>query len=608
MGCAVQPDESQFVAWQNAYDVLFQSFSELISSRPTAGNWNLIFEYELPRERGRRPDLIILTSETILVLEFKDFAAPLQSHLDQVTAYCRDLRYYHSESHTLAVSPVLVLTKYSGISLVQDNVEVASPNSLFETLNRLVPMSSEHLVDVQKWLRGDYDPLPSLITAARLIFAHESLPRIKRARSAGIPEALKELHAIADRAEENSERHLALITGVPGAGKTLVGLQFVYSQHGAEQSSSKKAVFLSGNGPLVKVLQHVLKSSVFVQDVHGFLKQYGGDKSARPLEHIWVYDEAQRAWDSSRVQGMRGHPASEPEDFLRIGERMPSWAMMIGLIGQGQEIHIGEEAGLQQWNDAIAAMERPWIVHCPDAVSHFFKSAALVLQNDRLNLTASLRSHLAEDVQDWVMQFLDGKINEAADLAEKVNSQGFNMYVARSLDAAKDYVRQRYHSADEKRYGLLASSKARNLAAYGVQNGFTFTRRLREGRWFNDGPESRFSCCALHDVATEFQCQGLELDFPIVCWGDDLLWSGSEWVSRRSVRSAAKDPHRLRINSYRVLLSRGRDGFVVFVPDDQSMDATFSVLRSAGLRELEALGSMSRETAVSVETASNSYD
>ena len=604
MGCAAKPDESQFVAWQSTHYVLSQCFSELVVSRPTARAWPVIFEYELPRERGRRPDVIILTAETILVLEFKDFAAPLRSHLDQVTAYCRDIRYYHSESHACTVSPLLVLTKYAGISLVQDNVEVASANSLSETLNRLVPTNSDDPVDAGKWLSGDYDPLPSLITAARLIFAHESLPQIRRARSAGIPDALAQLHAIADRAEQNRECHLALITGVPGAGKTLVGLQFVYSKHGEEQSSGKKAVFLSGNGPLVKVLQHVLKSSVFVQDVHGFLKQYGGDKSARPLEHIWVYDEAQRAWDSTRVQGMRGHPASEPEDFLRIGERMPAWAMMVGLIGQGQEIHVGEEAGLQQWNDAIAAMKRPWVVHCPDTVSHFFKSAASVVRSDKLNLTASLRSHLAEDVQDWVMQLLDGKIEEAADLAEKVNSQGFNMYVTRSIDTARGYVQQRYHNADEKRYGFLASSKARNLAAHGVQNGFMFTRRLREGRWFNDGPESRFSCCALHDVATEFQCQGLELDFPIVCWGDDLLWSCTGWASRRSTRSTAKDPHRLRLNSYRVLLSRGRDGFFVFVPDDEVMDATFSVLCSAGLRHQQPSELTMFETSLSAEAAS----
>src|SRR5262249_19516217 len=151
-----------------------------------------------------------------------------------------------------------------------------------------------------------------------------------------------------------------------------------------------------------------------------------------------------------------------------------------------------------------------------------FSSAASIVPNDKLNLTASLRSHLAEDVQNWVMQLLEGSIEQAARLAVKVNSQGFNMYVTRRLEVAKSYVRQRYRSAHDKRYVLLASSKAKNLSEHGVENGFTFTRRLREGRWFSDGPESRFSCCALHDVATEFQCQGLELDFPILCWGDDL--------------------------------------------------------------------------------------
>jgi len=142
------------------------------------------------------------------------------------------------------------------------------------------------------------------------------------------------------------------------------------------------------------------------------------------------------------------------------------------------------------------------------------------------------------------------------------------MYLTDDLERAKDYVRTRYAEAVDARYGLLASSKAKNLVAYGVHNDFAYTRRLREGPWFNDEPSSHFSCCQLRDTATEFQCQGLELDFPIVCWGDDLWWADGRWQSRPARRSAARDPHLLRLNSYRVLLSRGRDGLVVFCPQD----------------------------------------
>jgi DUF2075 family protein len=130
---------------------------------------------------------------------------------------------------------------------------------------------------------------------------------------------------------------------------------------------------------------------------------------------------------------------------------------------------------------------------------------------------------------------------------------------------------------------LLASSKAKNLSRFGVNNEYNFTKNFREGPWYNDEPSSPRSCCQLHDVATEFACQGLELDFPIVSWGDDLWWTGKTWLSKPAPRSAARDPHLLRLNSYRVLLSRGRDGFVIFVPNEVPMTRTYDALRASGL-------------------------
>ena len=160
-----------------------------------------------------------------------------------------------------------------------------------------------------------------------------------------MPDTIAEIVAAANQAREKQELHLALITGVPGSGKTLVGLQFVYENHFGDKGSKRSAVFLSGNGPLVQVLQYALRSKVFVQDVHGFLKQYGGGSSRTPEEHIWVYDEAQRAWDAQRVREKRGHDRSEPEDFLHIGSRKDSWALMVGLIGEGRESISGKRPG-----------------------------------------------------------------------------------------------------------------------------------------------------------------------------------------------------------------------------------------------------------------------
>ena len=367
---------------------------------------------------------------------------------------------------------------------------------------------------------------------------------------------------------------------MPGSGKTLVGLQFVYQTHFGDWGGRQQAVFLSGNGPLVEVLQYALKSRVFVQDVHGFLKSYGGNQSRVPQEHIWVYDEAQRAWDANQVMEKRGHPTSEPEDFLRIGARKRSWALMVGLIGEGQEIHVGEEAGLAQWNQAIAAMPEPWVVHCPTKIAHVFTAAAGVETSDHLDLTVSLRTHLAENVQDWVANLLDGRLEQAAELATTVRKQGFDLYLTGSREEAEDYVRERYRGQEDARYGLLASSKAK-LNDYAIYSDYLSTRSLRVGPWFYDAPDKPLSCCRLRDPVTEFQCQGLELDFPIVCWGQDLAWDGKAWQSQVPRRTKARDPHQLRINSYRVLLSRARDGMCIWVPEVAGRH-TRSVLARSG--------------------------
>jgi hypothetical protein len=582
------PALSQVVAWQDCYSILQKAFAHPTDISPESDNWTLVFEYELPRERGRRPDVVVLADKTIIVLEFKGFAYPDTAFIDQVDAYARDLHHYHAASHEYPVIPVLVLTESKEPLQKVDNVWVVGPDDLPELISTLVEPRYGSPIDSAAWIAADYEPLPSLVTAARMLFENEPLPQIKRAQSAGVPDTIAALAAIGEQAIAQHEMHLALVCGVPGAGKTLVGLQLAYNYYAGESRGDRSAVFLSGNGPLVKVLQHALKNSVFVQDVHGFLKQYGGDKDRLPKEHIWIYDEAQRAWDAERVREKRGHATSEPEDFVRLGERKETGAFLVGLIGEGQEIHLGEEAGLGQWNEAIRRSNQPWVVHCPSHVAGVFKAASRVEASEHLNLTVSLRTHLAEDLQTWVTQLLDGQIDAARETSKRVLAKGFDMYVTRDLDAAVNYVRRRYEGQLDKRFGLLASSKAKNLSQYGIMNDYNYTKNMKEGPWYNDPPDSRFSCCQLRDVATEFSCQGLELDFPIIAWGDDVWWTGRAWASRPQPRSKAHDPHRLRINSYRVLLTRGRDGFVVFVPPETVHDRTYLGLTMAGTSPLRS--------------------
>jgi hypothetical protein len=562
-----QPSRSQEAAWRDSLLALKITFEELGSTKSESAAWGVILEYELPRERGRRPDVLIFAPGRLVVLEFKAALTADPEALDQVEAYARDLREYQEATRDLTVIPVLV----TGAEVAPDKpqkVHVAGLGDLSTLLADVLELAAGPPTDLHAWAAADYAPLPALVTAARRIFNHEPLPAIKRAQSAGIPEAMEVLTAAAKRAKEASERHLAVVTGVPGAGKTLVGFQFVHSTRSVDEDS-KDAVFLSGNGPLVKVLQHALgETKVFVQDVHGFLVRYGGNSTRIPKERIWVYDEAQRAWDSAQVRAKRNHDLSEPEDFLRIGARFPDWAMMIGLIGEGQEIYVGEESGIGQWNDAIGRNPAKWHVHCPPKLRHVFSAAHAISETNALDLTTSLRSHVAVEVQDWVRDLLLGKLDQAATAATRAQAAGYVMYLCDDLSRAKDYVQTRYQDAPDARFGLIASSKGHNLQAHGFRNGFADTRMIKEGPWFNDEPSSAASCCQLQVTVTEFQCQGLELEFPIVGWGHDLFWDGTQWKSRPEKKPKTRDPHNLRLNSYRVLLSRGRDGLIVFCPPD----------------------------------------
>lgn len=256
---------------------------------------------------------------------------------------------------------------------------------------------------------------------------------------------------------------------------------------------------------------------------------------------------------------------------------------MIGLIGEGQEIHLGEEAGIAQWNDAISYSEKNWIVSCPLKLKQYFKNAANIYNYDELNLTKSLRSHLAEDLQFWINYVLEGNYQDAKALANELKDNRFDIYITRKLENAKQYVITRYFDEVDKRYGLLASSKDKALPKYGINNDFMSTRNVKKGPWYIAERDDRNSCCQLKDVMTEFGCQGLELDFPIVCWGNDFIRISNNWKDTQFTRGA-KDNFLLRKNSYRVLLSRGRDGMILFIPEENIFDDTFQFLLESGLK------------------------
>jgi hypothetical protein len=571
------PSFEQLRVWRQEAEVLRAAIAQAAGSGVDIHGWGVVLEFELPLEGGRRPDAVILANDHVIVVEFKSAKKVEQAHLDQVAAYARDLSEYHAASHGRQVSAVLALPNSSAPAYFRDEVLVTDGESLGTVLQEFA--GDGQPLNLAGWLDAPYAPLPTLVAAARRIFEHEPLPRIRRAESAHIPETVGLLQELASDAQSNAERKLVLVGGVPGAGKTLAGLSLVYAAGGLEAD----ATFLSGNGPLVKVLQDALGSRVFVRDLHKFIGDYGL-KERDPQHHVVVFDEAQRMWDRRFMLEKRDIDASEPDLLIGAGDRLPSWAALVGLIGEGQEIYVGEEGGLGLWAAALARSDHQWTVHGPPGIASSFPGHQ-VNEHELLMLTVPLRSRRAEHLYDWVRLLLRGSPALAARKAGHVQSVGFPMWLTRDLDAAKSYARLRYAGEPDARYGLLVSSHVdRKHLRRGLDVSFRTMGRLnnRIGRWFNADPEDAASCCQLAQPVTEFQVQGLEIDLPIVVWGEDLLWSGSAWdYAPKPRRSHVDAPKRLLENVYRVLLTRGRDGLIIVVPDGSQFDATELTLLAA---------------------------
>jgi hypothetical protein len=418
---------------------------------------------------------------------------------------------------------------------------------------------------------------------------NEPLPNIRRVNSTGIPQAIECLTEIADDAKTNNKHVIAFVTGVPGAGKTFLGLQYVYDI--CKDNGLVNSVYLSGNGPLVEVLTDALKSKVFVKDLHTVVNEFLQHKAVDFKKNIIVFDEGQRAWDVKQMSEKgKSRTESEPDVMVRLCEERLDWCVLLILVGEGQEIYKGENSGIEQWNDALNKGHKDWEVVCPDKLVKVFEKDQTIIKQDNsnaLDLTVSLRTHLAGDVSNFANSLIDGDIKKAASLVEPIYKAGFSMFITRDLQAAKDYCVSRYEGNIEKRYGLIASSKGRDLPQFGVDNSFYGAiNRGKYGKWFNTPRGSGVSCCDFAGVVTEFGIQGLELDMPIVCWDRDMTWNGTNWNKFKYNEDRDSDNNVYRINSYRVLLTRGRDGFIIFIPPTAVLNPLYEMLKDIGLKEL----------------------
>lgn len=611
-------------AWLVQVDLLQQEMSGL-----NAGE--IFFEFAIPR-MGKRADVVLLLAGTVFVLEFKVGSDTFdRAAIDQVHDYALDLKNFHRGSHDLPIVPVLIATRATTagpVDLTWAEDQVAAPIcSPSHQLLRLIEASLRgrppRVVDATLWANSGYLPTPTIIEAAQALYQNHSVDDIARSDSGAknLNRTTDCIRKIVRQARTSRSKTICFVTGVPGSGKTLAGLNIATAS--AQQDDADNAVFLSGNGPLVAVLREALardqhartgckkqdaerEVASFVQNIHHFRDEALRDRNPPP-ERIVIFDEAQRAWDRDQAskfmqskRGQMGFDQSEPEFLISVMDRHEDWCVIICLVGGGQEINTGE-AGLSEWMAALSARYPEWRIHLSNRLgdTHYGlqEAADALTANDRvtwqpdLHLSVPMRSFRAEALSDFVGHVLDNR----ADLAGQAHNAIKDRYpiaLTRSIDEARAWLSR--HARGSERYGLIASSGAYRLRPEGLN----VRAKIDPGNWFLNGPEDVRSAYYLEEVATEFDVQGLELDWAGVCWDADLryhsgAWSHHAFKGTRWQNVNAAERQMYLQNAYRVILTRARQGMVIFVPKGNIQDptrppdfydSTFEYLLSCGLR------------------------
>jgi hypothetical protein len=579
----------------------------------------LFMEFSIPR-MGRRIDTVLLIGSAVFVLEFKVGATAIdRAAVDQVWDYALDLKNFHAASHTAPIVPILVVTGAKTappVDLRADNdgvyrpVSVDAP-SLRATVDIALRTIQGKQIDGEPWARAPYRPTPTIVEAARSLYAQHSVESIARydAGAKNLHVTSSRIEQLVDEAKARKCKLICFVTGVPGAGKTLVGLNVATRRRDADQPTH--AVFLSGNGPLVAVLREALtrddlgrqralgrctrkgkiaeQVKAFIQNVHHFRDDVLIDPGP-PAEHVAIFDEAQRVWNLKQTANfMRrkkkrpGFSQSEPEFLISSMDRHEDWSVIICLVGGGQEINTGE-ADIDAWIEAVNSRFPHWEMHISSQLtdSEYAASGALeaarrrsrTLWDDRLHLAVSMRSFRAENVSYFVKTLLDCERGEARQAFARLQDR-YPIVVTRDLSRAKDWVR--HQARGTERYGLVASSKAQRLKPDAID----IRVDVNPVHWFlNDKGDTRASYY-LEDAATEFQVQGLELDWTCVAWDGDLRFAGPGWSYHhfrgdRWLNVANAENRRYLCNAYRVLLTRARQGMVIYVPPGNPSDPTRS--------------------------------
>ncbi|PGK43484.1 DNA/RNA helicase domain-containing protein [Bacillus cereus] len=564
--------DAQKRAWIDSFNKLqdlFNRFSNLDAS--------LIFEYEILRGGGRRPDVLLLINGYLIVLECKSYNNVSPSEYIQTSLYMRDLEHYHSaiQESDMQVIGVLLLTNYEGERWVFQKdyqVTLSTVDGLESILKRILNKTEAPTLTLEEIIDGVYEPSPSMLEAARSILNNEPLPDIKAVSSSNFPAVQQTVSSIIKEAQHTNTHHLILVSGEPGAGKTYLGLTIAHEM--------KNAVYLSGNGPLVDVLQDTLKNRTFVQGLYGYKMDFL-EKRMIPKEQIIIFDEAQRAWDTKKVdqsltkRNRKAQNLSEPDIIMNITTNSKPWSVTIGLIGDGQEIYSGEEGGLALWNHAIAG--KNVTVHSKHPNS-LFTDAAHYRTHSQLHLNSSFRAHAALKYYEIINTLLDANFEQTKQLIHHLPKEHYQLFITRDLNKAKRTLHQLYQD-DTKTVGVVCAGGAdHQKEVHVLPRDKRYERPSKIAQYFNY-PESQYYCRTLNYSSTEFQTQGLELDMTLVHWDDDLYLQNGTWKGQH-YQWGVEDPFQIKLNAYRVILTRGRDGTIIYIPPKSILDETWNLFKN----------------------------
>ncbi len=596
----------------------------------------IYFEFAIPR-MGKRVDNILLINDLIFVIEFKVGEMFYTKHaLNQVTDYSLDLANFHEGSHGKKIIPILLATKATAeISDMNSRDNIFTPiksnkDNFSKNLQDLVSKNSIGKIDVEKWENSIYKPTPTIIEAAQALYKGHNVKEISRSDAGAInlSKTAACIKTIIEASKVNHKKSICFLTGVPGAGKTLAGLNIANERMKADEN--EHAVFLSGNGPLVYVLREALtrdevasikqqggiatkkatadKTHAFIQNIHHFRDDNLNSENA-PIEKVVVFDEAQRAWEKEQVssfmkrkKGIEDFNMSEPEYLIGVMNRHPDWCAIICLIGGGQEINTGE-AGVAEWIKALKNYFNNWDIHYSNL---FLTNDTYLSQEDlriwltengisqtHLHLSVSVRSFRSENVSMLMHEVLEANSVKAAEIYCQIKND-FPIFLTRNLEKAKTWLKNKARGTE--RFGIIASSGGKRLRPCGLDVNNT----IDAPNWFLNESQDVRSSNHLEDVATEFDIQGLEIDWTCLAWDINFYYANSEWKYQKfkgtSWQRIKSEEDRIFLkNTYRVLLTRARQGMVVFVPEGDNDDITrptalynetYQFLKSCGFDDL----------------------